>query len=50
MGIPRRKLADMAPGADSPLNFAITQQDQSTLALVQEAICLLYTSPSPRDS
>ncbi|WP_299563583.1 EAL domain-containing protein [uncultured Sulfitobacter sp.] len=38
MGIPRRKLADMAPGADSPLNFAITQQDQSTLALVQEAI------------
>lgn len=34
----KRKLADIAPGGDSPLNFAIAQRDQSALAMVQEAI------------
>ena len=34
----KRKFADIAPGGDSPLNFAVAQRDQSTLSMVQEAI------------
>ena len=34
----KRQLADVCPGADSPLSYAVAQRDQSTLEMVQEAI------------
>lgn len=33
-----RELADMPPGADNPLNHAITQRDRSTVQMVRDAI------------
>jgi EAL domain-containing protein (putative c-di-GMP-specific phosphodiesterase class I) len=35
---PNRKFADVPPGTDSPLNYAISQQDQQTLNMVSNAI------------
>ncbi|MBW4710583.1 EAL domain-containing protein [Roseobacter sp. YSTF-M11] len=36
---PRKlKFADVPPGADSPLSFAVSKRDQSTLVMVAEAI------------
>lgn len=34
----KRKFADLSPGTDSPLNFAVQKRDQSTLSMVQDAI------------
>jgi len=34
----KKKWADMPEGADSPLNSAVTERDQSTLAMVEEAV------------
>lgn len=36
--VSKRKFADLPQGADSPLSFAVTQGDQATLGLVQDAI------------
>lgn len=39
MAMPRnRRLADLPPGTESPLNAAIVQRDQGTLKMVQDAI------------
>ncbi len=38
MGQLKRKFADIPPGADNPLSFAVDQRDRSTLNMVQEAI------------
>lgn len=37
-GPKKRLLADIAPGADNPLNFAVTQRDQQTIDMVTAAI------------
>lgn len=34
----KRKFADLPPGADSPLNYAVSQGDSATMELVREAI------------
>ncbi|MCX7558819.1 EAL domain-containing protein [Sulfitobacter sp. F26204] len=34
----KRRFADVPAGADNPLNYAVTQRDQSTLDMVSEAI------------
>lgn len=34
----KRRLADLPNGADSPLSFAVTQRDQSTLEMVEGAV------------
>lgn len=34
----KRRLADIAPGSENPLNFAVAQRDKSTLQMVREAI------------
>ncbi len=38
MGQLKRKFADIPPGADNPLSFAVGRRDRSTLHMVQEAI------------
>lgn len=53
-GIHRRQMADIPPGGQSPLDFAMAQQAQSTLAMVKEAInhnqTLLAFQPVMRSS
>lgn len=34
----QRRLADVGPGGDSPLSYAVAKRDQSTLEMVQQAI------------
>ncbi|WP_205389854.1 EAL domain-containing protein [Sulfitobacter sp. SK011] len=34
----KRRLADIAPGSENPLNYAVTQRDKSTLEMVKDAI------------
>lgn len=34
----KRRMANIAPGAENPLNYAVTQRDQSTLQMVKDAI------------
>lgn len=34
----KRRLANIPPGADNPINFALAQRDQSTLEMVREAL------------
>ncbi|MEM9967430.1 MAG: EAL domain-containing protein [Pseudomonadota bacterium] len=35
---PQKRFADLPPGAENPLNFAISQQDQKTLSMVNSAV------------
>jgi EAL domain-containing protein (putative c-di-GMP-specific phosphodiesterase class I) len=34
----KRRFADMPPGADSPLNYAVSQRDKNTIEMVSDAI------------
>ncbi|MGC1494830.1 MAG: EAL domain-containing protein [Sulfitobacter sp.] len=34
----KHRFADVAPGADSPLNYAVSQRDKSTIQMVKDAI------------
>ncbi|MGJ8628812.1 MAG: EAL domain-containing protein [Sulfitobacter sp.] len=34
----KRRLADIAPGSENPLNFAVAERDKSTLQMVKDAI------------
>lgn len=34
----KRRLADIAPGSENPLNYAVAQRDHSTLQMVKDAI------------
>jgi EAL domain-containing protein (putative c-di-GMP-specific phosphodiesterase class I) len=50
----KRRLADIAPGSENPLNYAVTQRDKSTLEMVKDAIeykqTLLAYQPVMRSS
>ncbi|MEP2642364.1 EAL domain-containing protein [Roseobacter sp.] len=37
-GTRRQRLADVPPGAENPLQFALSQRDKSTISLVEQAI------------
>ncbi|MCV3270635.1 EAL domain-containing protein [Roseobacter sinensis] len=37
-GSRRRRLADVPPGAENPLQFALSQRDRNTIGMVEEAI------------
>lgn len=37
-GPKKRMMADMVPGTDSPLNFAVSSRDQKTIDMVAAAI------------